>query len=478
MGELNAVALTQELRGVFEAGKTRSAEWRIEQLNALSRMVTENEKEIAAVGKEDIGRPVFESFTAEFVAILDSAKYAVKNVKKWMAPLKASTTLPTKKSTAAIIAEPLGVVLIIAPWNYPFLLSLDPMIGAIAAGNAMVLKPSEVAPASSALLARLIPSYLDSSAIRVVEGGVPETTSLLGQAWDKIFYTGSPRVGKIILAAAAKHLTPCALELGGKSPCIVDSTGDIGVVAKRIAWGKWTSNDGQACIAPDYVLAEESVVPKLISKLKEALKGFYGDDPSTCPDIGRVVNSMHFKRLCGLLNHESTVEKVVHGGQVNEKELYIAPTLVLDPPMDSPIMQEEIFGPLLVIVTVKDVNEAIKIVRAGPKPLAMYIFSTNSHVVEQILDETSAGGVTVNDCVMHFLQPDLPFGGVGNSGFGAYHGKHSFDEFSHKKGVLYRSLYGGGAVRYPPYTAKKQKLIRALMSGSILDLVLIFLGFK
>lgn len=478
MGELDAVMLMHELREVFESRKTRSAEWRIEQLNGILRMFNDNVKEIGDAVKEDMNRPLFEAFTAEYYAIKDSAANAAKNVKKWMKPEKVSASLASLPASAAIRPEPLGVVLVISAWNFPFLLSLDPMIGAIAAGNCVVLKPSEVAPASSALLARIIPKYLDSSAIRVVEGAVPETTALLDQAWDHIFYTGSPRVGKVVLAAAAKHLTPTTLELGGKSPCIVDSTPDLDVVAKRITWGKWASNNGQACIAPDYLLVEESVVPKLITKMKETLKEFYGEDPSTSKDISRMINIGHFHRMAALLNHEGTLEKVVHGGQVTEKTLFIAPTIILDPPMDAPIMQEEIFGPLMVILTVKNIDEAIKIVKSGPKPLALYMFSTNSSAVEQVVEETSSGGVTINDCLMHFVQHSLPFGGVGNSGMGAYHGKHSFDVFSHKKGVVYRYLMGDVAVRYPPYTPKKQKIISALLGGNFFNLVLTLLGFR
>lgn len=451
MAGLDAAALVQGLRDEFASGKTKSPKWRLEQLNGLARLTVERKDEIIAAAKADINKPPFETAMGEVYGIREGAANAAENLSEWMKPEKVSHPMPYL-SEAEIRSEPLGVALIISAWNYPFVLSLDPVIGAIVAGNAVVLKPSELAPATSALLAKLLPLYVDSSAIKVVEGGILETTALLEQRWDKIFYTGSTRVGKIIMAAAAKHLTPVTLELGGKSPTIVDSTTDLDVVAKRISTGKWSCNNGQTCISPDYVLVEESIRSQLVDKIKESLKQFYGQDPSKSPDLSRVVNASHWGRLMGFLNDESTADKIVHGGQSDKNNLYIAPTLMVDPPVDSPIMQEEIFGPILPIITVKNVDDAIKFVNLRPKPLALYLFTNDKKVQEQVLKETSSGGVTVNNTIAHGRHSGLPFGGVGDSGMGAYHGKYSFDTFSHKKGVLYQDLATGNSTStYPPY---------------------------
>ncbi|CAM6086424.1 unnamed protein product [Calypogeia fissa] len=451
MGGEDAAALVQGLRDVFASGKTKSLEWRLEQLNGLVRMADERGHEVVAAQKEDLSKPPFETTMAEVFGVKAAASDAIANLKEWMSPEKVSHPLPYL-ADAEIKPEPLGVVLVISAWNYPFLLALEPVLGAIAAGNCVVLKPSEMAPASSALLAKLVPLYLDSSAVKVVEGGIPESTALLEQRWDKILYTGSTRVGKIVMAAAAKHLTPVTLELGGKSPTIIDSTiKDLSIVAKRVCRGKWACNNGQACIAVDYVLAEESIKSELISKIKDTLKQFYGEDASKSPDISRVINGAHWERLTGLLGDESTAEKIVHSGQSDKKSLYIAPTIILDPSPDSPVMQEEIFGPILPIITVKNVDEAIRFVNSRPKPLALYLFSNDEKVQQQVLADTSSGGVTVNDTVLHVRHRGLPFGGVGDSGMGAYHGKHSFDTFSHRKAVLYQDLELLATSSFPPY---------------------------
>lgn len=451
MGGLDAAALVQGLRSEFASGKTKSAEWRLEQLNGIVRMVDERKGEIIEAVKQDLNKPAYETLMAEIFRPRGAAAEAAQKLSEWMAPVKVGSPIPFL-ANAVVRSEPLGVVLIISPWNFPFGLCLDPLVGAVAAGNAALVKPSELAPATSALVAKLVPLYLDSSAVKVVEGGVSETTLLLEQRWDKIFYTGGPRVGKIVMAAAANHLTPVALELGGKSPTIVDSTTDLDLVAKRIACGKWALNNGQACVAPDYVLAEESITGELIDRLRDTVKQFYGDDASKSGDLSRIVNGGHWERLVGYLKDERAAGKIVFGGQSDKKSLYIAPTLVLDPPLDIPLMQDEIFGPVLVVITVKDVAEAIGIVNSRPKPLALYVFSNDKAVQERVLDQTSSGGVTVNDTVKHVINSALPFGGVGDSGIGAYNGKHSFDIFSHKKGVQYQDFATGHATSvYPPY---------------------------
>lgn len=475
---LAAAGTVKELRESYASGRTRPYEWRISQLKQILKLVDENQDEIEESLHQDIGKPHFESFISEISLLKASCKVVISGLKKWMAPEKVGTTITSFPSSAEIVPEPLGVILIISAWNYPFLLSMDPVIGAIAAGNAVVLKPSEVAPATSSLLAKLISKYLDGTAIRVFEGSVAETTSLLEQRWDKIFYTGSGRIGKIVMAAAANHLTPVTLELGGKCPVIVDPTADLMVTARRIVAGKWGSNNGQACIAPDYIITLDSFAPKLIDALKNTLESFFGKDAFQTSDMSRIVNLNHFSRLTRLLDDPKVSDKVIYGGQRDEKKLIITPTLLLDPPADSLIMADEIFGPLLPIVTVQNMEEALEFVNSRPKPLAAYLFSKNKKLEKEVVASISAGGMVVNDTVLHLTNHNLPFGGVGESGFGAYHGKFSFDNFSHKKAVLYRGFRGDMAARYPPYTKKKQSVVRCLLNGDIIGLICVLIGWS
>jgi aldehyde dehydrogenase (NAD+) len=401
----------------------------------------------------------------------NSCKNAIKELKHWMAPEKVKTSLTTFPSSAEIVSEPLGVVLVISAWNYPFLLSLDPVIGAIAAGNVVVLKPSEIAPATSSLLAKLLGEYMDNSAIRVVEGAVDETTALLQQKWDKIFYTGNGKVARIVMAAAAKNLTPVVLELGGKSPVIVDSDINLQVATRRIIAGKWGCNNGQACISPDYIITTKDYAPKLVDALKTELESFYGKNPLESKDLSRIVNSNHFARLSKLLDDDKVSGKTVYGGEKNESKLRISPTILLDVPRDSLIMSEEIFGPLLPIITVDNLEESFDVINSGPKPLAAYLFTNNKKLKERFVKSVSAGGLVINDTTLHLAVKTLPFGGVGDSGLGAYHGKFSFDAFSHKKAVLYRSFFGDASIRYPPYTKTKMRLLKALMTGGLLAII-------
>uniref|UniRef100_A0A804P187 Aldehyde dehydrogenase n=1 Tax=Zea mays TaxID=4577 RepID=A0A804P187_MAIZE len=463
----------RELRASFAAGQTRPAEWRAAQLKGLIRMIDEKEAEISAALHEDLAKPHMESFLHEISLTKSSCKFALKGLKNWMKPEKVPAAITTFPSSAQIVPEPLGVVLIISAWNYPFILSIDPVIGAIAAGNAVVLKPSEIAPATSSLLAKLLPEYVDNSCIKVVEGSVPETTALLEQRWDKIFYTGNGTVGRIVMAAAAKHLTPVALELGGKSPVIVDSN----VAAKRIVVGKWGCNNGQACIAPDYIITTKSFAPELVASFKRVLERFYGEDPLESADLSRIVNSKQFKRLTNLIEEKRVADKIVYGGKADEKQLKISPTLLLDVPEDSEIMTGEIFGPLLPIVTVEKIEESFDLINAKPKPLAAYLFTKNRKLQEEFVASVPAGGMLVNDTALHLTNPYMPFGGVGDSGMGCYHGKFGFDCFSHKKGVLIRGFGGEANARYPPYTTEKQKILRGLINGSFIALILALLGF-
>jgi len=475
---INANSIVTELRKAFSSGHTRSREWRISELKQILKLIEENETEITEVLSDDNGKSEFESYIAEISLVKQSCQVAIKELKSWMTPQKVSTNITVFPSSAEIVPEPLGAALIISAWNYPFLLSMDPVIGAIAAGNVVVLKPSEVAPATSSLLARLISQYLDNSAIRVVEGSVAETTCLLEQKWDKIFYTGSGKIGRIVMAAAAKHLTPVTLELGGKCPVIVDPTVDLEVTARRIIAGKWGCNNGQACISPDYIITLESFAPKLIDALKVTLEKFFGKDPFQSADLSRIVNFSHFARLTRLLDDPKVSDKVIYGGQRDEKRLIIAPTLVLDAPMDSLIMTEEIFGPLLPIITVQKMEDALEVVTSLPKPLAAYLFTKDKKFERQVVASISAGGMVVNDTAIHLTNHHLPFGGVGESGMGAYHGKFSFETFSHKKAVLYRGFMGDLMVRYPPYTTRKQKIVRCLLTGDFLGLVYALIGWN
>ncbi|KAK6277309.1 hypothetical protein POUND7_017632 [Theobroma cacao] len=475
----SAKEVVKELRASFVAGKTKSYEWRVAQLKALLKMTEENEPQIAAALRDDLSKPELESYIYEIAMLKSSCRLALKEMKRWIMPEKAKTSLTTFPSSAEIVSEPLGVVLVISAWNYPFLLSLDPVVGAIAAGNAVVLKPSEIAPATASLLAKLVANYLDSSCIKVVEGAVSETSALLEQKWDKIFYTGNGRVARIVMAAAAKHLTPVVLELGGKSPVIVDSGINLQVATRRIIAGKWGCNNGQACISPDYIITTKDYAPKLLDSFKRELEQFYGKNPLESKDLSRIVNSNHFARLSKLLDEDKVSGKIVHGGERDKNNLKIAPTILLDVPLDSLIMNEEIFGPLLPIIMVDKVEDSFDVINSsGTKPLAAYLFTNKEKLKEKFVATVSAGGLVVNDTTVHLAEHTLPFGGVGDSGMGAYHGKFSFDAFSHKKAVLYRGFACDAFVRYPPYTRRKLRLLQALLGGSLLSIIRALLGWS
>ncbi|XBH54855.1 hypothetical protein VPH35_077073 [Triticum aestivum] len=430
----SAAAVMEELRGSFREGRTRPAEWRTAQLRALVRMIEEKEDDISDALHADLAKPRMEAYLHEISLAKGACMFALKGLKNWMKPDKVPSAITTFPSTAQIVPEPLGVVLVISAWNYPFLLSIEPVIGAIAAGNAVVLKPSEIAPATSSLFAKLLPEYVDSSCIKVVEGGVTETGALLGQRWDKIFYTGNGNVARVVLAAAAKHLTPVALELGGKCPVIVDS-------------------------------------------LKRVLERFYGEDPLQSADLSRIVSISHFKRLTKLIEDKEVATKIQLGGQTDQEQLKIAPTVLVDVPLDTELMTGEIFGPMLPIITVDKIEESIAHINAGAKPLAAYLFTKDKKLQQDFVSNVSAGGMLVNDVALHLTNPHLPFGGVGDSGTGSYHGKFSFDCFTHRKAVLIRGFGGEANARYPPYTAEKQRILRGLIKGSFFALILALLGF-
>jgi aldehyde dehydrogenase (NAD+) len=451
--------LSERLREPFEAGKTRPLEWRRRQLEQLRALIVDNTDELAQALERDLGRPMVEAYTADLAIVVGEIDQARKSLARWTRPEKVRTPLVQQPARARIVREPLGVVLIIAPWNYPVQLLLSPLVGALAAGCCAVLKPSEVTAHTSAALARLVSKYLDPECVALVEGAVPETTALLEQRFDHIFYTGNGAVARIVMEAAARHLTPVTLELGGKSPCIVAADAKLEVAARRIAWGKFL-NAGQTCVAPDYILVHESREAELIGQLKVAVRDFYGDDPRKTPDFGRIANERHHRRLMSLLEGAG---EVVLGGQADEAERYIAPTVLRNVQPDARIMQEEIFGPLLPVLTVPDVESAIRFVNAREKPLALYLFTQDSEVEKDVLARTSSGGVCVNATIWHLANPNLPFGGVGPSGMGSYHGKASFDAFTHKKSVVTKSTVIDPKVAYPPYTKFKTSLIKRML---------------
>lgn len=473
-----AASLMKELRGTYASGKTRSYEWRVAQLKNLMKIVDDHEKDILDAIRADLSKPEQESYIAEISIIKSSCTCALGELNRWMKPEKVKTSITTFPSSAEIVSEPLGVVLIIGAWNFPLLLALDPAIGAIAAGNAVVLKPSELCPATSSLIAKLVGKYLDSSCIKVVEGAVAETSALLEQKWDKIFFTGSGRVGRIVMAAAAKHLTPVALELGGKCPVVVNSDINLPVAIRRIAGGKWASNNGQACIAPDYIVTTKDFAPKLIDALKHELEAWYGKDPLESKDLAHIVNSNHFARLVKLLDDDKVSGKIIHGGQRDKANLKFAPTILLDVPEDSLVMNEEIFGPLLPILTVDKLEDSFDMITSRGKPLAAYLFTNNKKLKEKFVKTVSAGGLVINDTVLHFAEKTLPFGGVGESGMGSYHGKFSYEAFSHRKSVLYKGFAGDASARYPPYSDRKLKLLKALLSGSVVGVILALIGWS
>jgi aldehyde dehydrogenase (NAD+) len=457
---LDAEVLNKTLRTTFESGRTRPLAWRQEQLAGLRRMLEENDRQLVDALAADLGRPSMEAFAADIGHAKMELRHLHGHVADWVKPKKVSLPMAVAPAKGWVQAEPLGVALVIAPWNYPVQLLLEPLAAALAAGNCVVAKPSEMAPACSAALAELLPRYVDPDAVVVVEGGVPETTALLDQRWDHIFFTGSTAVGRVVAAAAAKHLTPTVLELGGKSPTYVHASADLDVAARRITWGKLL-NAGQTCIAPDYVLVDRQVRDQLVDKIQRTITEFYGADPKTSPSLGRIVNERHAGRLQGLL--ERGAGTVVTGGEVDVEARWVAPTITLDPSPESPIMQEEIFGPILPILAVDGPADAKAFITARPKPLAMYVFASKDEVIDDLVDNVSSGGVCINQTLMHLLPADLPFGGVGDSGMGAYHGRTGFDAFSHHKSVLRKPTKPDLKMLYPPYKPSIEKLVRRIL---------------
>ncbi|MFF7446325.1 MULTISPECIES: aldehyde dehydrogenase family protein [unclassified Streptomyces] len=441
-GTMNQPTLEQpadivaRLRATFRTGRTKPVAWRTTQLRRLREMLTEHGTDLAGALHADLGKSTTEAYRTEIDFVIREIDHTLDHLDDWLRPEPAPVPphLGTD-ATAWTQVDPLGVVLVIAPWNYPAQLLLAPVVGALASGNAVVVKPSELAPATSAALARLLPAFLDTEAFAVVEGGVPETTALLAERFDHIFYTGNGTVGRIVMRAAAEHLTPVTLELGGKSPAFVDRDADLSVVADRLARGKFL-NAGQTCVAPDYVLTDPETAAALEPALTKAVEALFGTDASTSAEYGRIVNERHFDRLSGLLDSG----RVVVGGATDRTSKYIAPTVLADVDPASPVMREEIFGPILPIVTVPDLDGAIDFINDRDKPLALYVFSESRDTRDRIAAETSSGGLGHGLPLAHLTVSDLPFGGVGESGMGNYHGRYSIETFSHRKAVLDKPL--------------------------------------
>jgi len=444
-------------RNFFNSGQTKDIAFRKKMLQALYAVLRENEKKVLDALAQDLSKSAYEGYMTEFGLALHEIKFVLKKLSRWARPRKVRTHYLQLPASSYIYPEPYGISLIISPWNYPCLLTMAPLIGSMAAGNCSVIKPSEYTPRTSAVIAEIIGSRLDPAYIAVIEGDAQTSRNLLAEPFDYIFFTGSPAVGKIVMTAAARHLTPVTLELGGKSPCIIDRGVDLDRTARRIVSGKLI-NAGQTCIAPDYLLAHRTVKDELIKRLQYHIKKFYGDDPRQSPDYPRIVNDKHYERLEQYL----TSGNIISGGQTDRRDLYIAPTLLDGISWTDPVMQEEIFGPLLPVMVYDDLSEAISSVRKLPRPLALYFFSNNRQDIERVLREISFGGGCINDTLLHFASPHLPFGGTGSSGIGSYRGKASFDSFSHQKSILKKSMRIETPLRYPPFK-NKLKFLKKLM---------------
>lgn len=442
--------LVSRHRDFLRTGVNRTAAWREGQLSALRAMMTERAEDFYESLWTDLRRNRSDADLTDVKYLADEVDYVLAHLRDWMKPTPVSKSPMFMASDVQVRFDPLGIGLIIGTWNYPVMLTLSPLVAAISGGNAAVIKPSEVAPATAHVIARLVPEYLDREAFSVVLGGASETTALLEQRWDHIFFTGGTTVATLVMAAAAKQLTPVVLELGGKSPAIVHSSADLRVAARRIAQGRW-NNAGQTCTAPDYVLVFKDVAEPFLKHLKETILQFYSNDPQKSPDYGRIINTRHFDRLMALLASGT----VYHGGQHDRTDRFLSPTVLVNVSPDSPVMQEEIFGPILPVLEVDNVEQVINFINARPSPLGLYVFSEAQHVTEQMLDATTSGDAAVNDCTVQPLIHDLPFGGVGNSGMGKYHGEWGFRAYTNARGVLYHSTKMDLDVRYPPYNPKK-----------------------
>ncbi len=484
-GKIPVSSLVERQRAFFNSGKTRPVSFRKAELAKLRDAILANEAGILDALAKDLCKSDFEAFTTELVGVLGELKHVRKNLAKWAKTRKTGAGLFNFPGKALSFHDPHGVCLIMSPWNYPFMLTLSPVIGAIAAGNTVIVKPSAYSPATSAIIAKILSEAFEPDHVACVEGGRDVNQDLLSQRFDYIFFTGSVEVGKLVMESASKFLTPVTLELGGKSPCIVDSTADIALAARRIAWGKCL-NSGQTCVAPDYLLVHQSVKDKLVAALKAQIRDFYGNDPHLNPEFPRIVNRRHFDRLTALIALSSgsrgatdeprkpgpanalggaqanPLSMLVSGGRSDFETLKIEPTIIDGVTWDDPLMQEEIFGPIIPIITWREESDITEKILARPRPLAFYLFSADRTRVSRMINRIPFGGGCVNDTVMHLATDGLPFGGTGESGMGCYHGKYSFDTFSRVKGVLDKSTVMDVKLRYPPFAGKYKKFRKFL----------------
>ena len=451
--------IVDKVRKTFRSDVTKSQAWRKQQLDALEQMLLNEQDSFLGALEVDVRKPRQESYASEIAIALEDIRIARDNLHKWMSP--ESVKMPMLAGVGAstkVIHEPLGVALIIGAWNYPVMLTIGPLVGAIAAGCTAVLKPSELTPATSLAMEKAVAKYLDPAAYTVVQGGIPETTAVLEQRFDQIFFTGSPAVGKIVMAAAAKNLTPVVLELGGKSPAIVCEDAKLDSAVRRIAWGKFY-NAGQTCIGVDYVLVHESKYEEFLTKTYETIEKMYGADPQASRDFPRIVDKRNVARIEALFANES----VVFGGEVDLDDRYISPTVVRNPAWDSPIMNEEIFGPVMPVIPFTDLEAELDRIIDGEKPLATYIFTEDHKTADHILGRVSSGGACVNDTLTHVSVGRAPFGGVGHSGIGRYHGHDSYLSFTHRRTVLTRTTAFEPSFLYPPYNATKDRIVKAIV---------------
>lgn len=450
------IKIINQQKTFFDSGRTRNLSYIKDKLKALKTNILSNEEAIYEALYKDFKKSRFEAYFSEIGIVVAEIDMTLKNLKSWSKPNKVRAAALNFPSKDYIYSEPYGAVLIIAPWNYPFQLAIAPVISAIAAGNTVVLKPSELTPHTAKIIETIVSEVFQNEHLSIIQGGIPETTALLNERWDYIFFTGSVPVGKIVAKAAAQYMTPVTLELGGKNPCIVDDSVNIKLVAKRLVWGKFI-NAGQTCIAPDYILAEKSIKSELIQQLKIEITKAYGEEPKKSTDYPRIVNTKNLKRLSAMLKGVD----VVHGGDVDEEDDYIAPTLVDNPSLKSKLMEGEIFGPILPVFSYETMEDIELMVSRYEKPLGFYVFSNRKQFYNTLIKKYSFGGGSVNDTMVHFGNPRLPFGGVGESGIGAYHGRLGFDTFSHKKGITIKANWLDIPLRYAPYTNKLKKIKKA-----------------
>jgi aldehyde dehydrogenase (NAD+) len=454
-GEVRNIFALQ--KSFFNGGFTHNIASRRDLLERLCKAIRVAEPQILQALHTDLGKSTFEAYVSEISATLDEIQLLIKNLSRWSKPRRVSTSILNFPASGKIIPEPFGLVLIFSAWNYPFQLLMCPLAGAIAAGNCVIAKPSEHAPATAEVIHRIINEVFSPQHTVVLNGDNDLARKLLSEKFDYIFFTGGEDTGRTVMQAAALHLTPVTLELGGKSPCIIEPDANIELAGRRIAWGKFL-NAGQTCVAPDYLFVHHSIIDELVESLKHHIWKFYGSNPEESPDYGRIINEHHFRRLLALINPKL----VYSGGRVNAATRYIEPTIILNPKETDPIMEEEIFGPLLPVIEYSDFEDVIEFINARSKPLAMYYFSRRQTNLELLLEMTSSGSVCINDTVLQVTNPSMPFGGIGGSGMGAYHGKYTFDTFTHLKPVMKKANWFDFPLRYPPFAPWKLKLFRSI----------------